>query len=277
MGKLRWLITGVSSGLGKAFMEAAIARGDDVVGTIRRQPDDPPKMDGPGTGSLVTLDVSDPESVARGVEEAAQKLGGIDVVVNNAGAGMFGVIESCPTDDYRKIMQVNFFGTIHVCQAALPHLRKSQGKLVNLSSLAGFLGMGGTSAYSCSKSAVVALSESLRGDLESLGVTVMVMAPGGFRSSFWSPQSNVIHEELDEIYGAYPCGQIAERSSQHTGNEMGDPGKLAELLVDLAHSDDPPFYLVMGADAMELVEAKCDAVAADLEANAAIAKATAYG
>lgn len=273
----RWLITGVSSGLGKALMDAVVDHGDTVVGTVRRMPEEDPYAGrGPGKARLVSLDVTSPDSVARGTAEALEWMGGVDVVVNNAGAGMFGPVEVCSLDDFRRVMEVNYFGLINVTRTVLPHLRASKGTLINVASMAAFLAMGGTAPYTASKHAVLGVTESLRDELTPLGVRVIATLPGGFRTDFWSERSNTIREGLPEVYGNQPAGQVRQSSQQHVGNEMGDPVKLSRLVIDIVGRDDPPLYLVLGGDALEYVGAKRDAMARELEAHRAIGLATAF-
>ena len=270
----RWLITGVSSGIGKALMDAVIAHGDTVVGTVRKLPADGAPL--PDNARLAILDVTDPASVARGVTEAVDWMGGVDVLVNNAGSGMFGVVEACSIDDFRKVLEVNYFGLISVTQAVLPHLRESKGTLVNLGSISSFIAMGGTAPYGSAKHAVLGLTESLHEELKPLGVKVIAAMPGGFRSHFWNEGSNTIREGLDDIYGKYPAGQIRARTQEHAGNEMGDPAKLASLLIELASHDDPPLFLMLGGDALEYASQKRDSLVAELEAYQAVGRATAF-
>lgn len=273
----RWLITGVSSGLGQSLMEAVVAHGDVVTGTMRRLPDaDPYAGKGPGTGRLIAMDVTDTDSVARGVAQAVELMGGIDVVVNNAGSGMFGPVEVCSIDDYRQVLAVNYFGLVAVTQATLPHLRAARGTLINVASMAATLAMAGTSPYAAAKHAALGVTEALREELAPLGVKVVCAMPGGFRTEFWSERSNTIREGLAEVYGSHPAGTIRQQSQQHVGNEIGDPAKLSRLMIQVAEHDDPPLYLVIGSDAMDYVGAKRDLIAAELETNAAISRATAF-
>ncbi len=271
-----WLITGVASGLGKALMEAVVQHGDRVVGTVRREPHPLPAFAGAANARLVTLDLNDPASVAHGVAEAADWLGGIDVLVNNAGVGMFGVVEACSIDDFRLAMDVNYFGTVAMCQSALPHLRAARGTLINVASMAGMEAFGGTAAYAASKHAVVGLTEALHAELAPLGVRVMLSLPGGYRTNFWSARSNTIRDGLGDVYGAYPCGQVTERSQQHVGNELGDPARLARLMIAMVEGETLPLYLVGGADGIAVVEAKVTAITADMERNREVSIGTAY-
>lgn len=275
--KRRWLITGVSSGLGRALMEAVIVHGDDVVGTVQRLPDNAqPPGKGPGRGRYVMLDVTRSDMIAPAMATAAEWLGGIDVLVNNAGIGTFGAVEACSIDDYRRSMEVNYFGVVAVTKAAFPYLRASRGTLFNVASMAAFVAMGGTSAYTVSKHAILGLTEALREELAPFGVRVIASLPGGFRTEFWSTRSNTIRDGLGEVYGRHPAGQIRQRSQAHAGHELGDPDRLAQLVIRLVEHEDPPLYLVAGADALDYVETKRRRMAAELETQYAIGTSTAF-
>ncbi len=276
-GHRRWMITGVSTGLGRALMDAALERGEKVVGTAR-QVDSCNELEArwPDQARIIPLDVTDARSAMDAVAQAADWLGGIDVLVNNAGIGVFGTVEACSVEDFAHAMDVNYYGLLRVTRPALVHLRASHGTLVNVASMAGFLGFGGTSAYAASKHAVVGVSESLSEELAPHGVKVIIPMPGGFRTNFWSPQSNIIREGLSDIYGTYPCGQIGERSQQHVGHEMGDPVKYANALIDAVYSENPPLYYVFGGDALEYVGLQRDAMVAELDAHRSVGLATAY-
>jgi NAD(P)-dependent dehydrogenase (short-subunit alcohol dehydrogenase family) len=258
-------------------MEAVLRRGDDVAGSVRTLPnDDVTRETGPGKLKLFPMDVADPASISQAVPAAAEWLGGIDVLVNNAGAGMFGPIEVCSIDDFRRVMEVNYFGLVGCIQAALPYLRQSKGTLVNVGSMASVLAMPGSAPYAASKHAVLGLSEALAGELEPFGIRVIVPMPGGFRTNFWSERSNVIREGLEDVYGTHPAGRIREQSSAHQGNELGDPAKLAETLIDVIGADNPPLYLVLGGDALAYVGDKRDAMVTNLNETREIAVATAF-
>jgi len=273
--KRRWLITGVSSGLGLALMDAVALSGDDVAGTVRKMPDKPMAKT-PGRVELFQMDVTVTASAEAAVAQAAAWLGGIDVLVNNAGSGVFGAVEVCDVVDYERAMEVNFFGLLAVTKAALPYLRNSRGLLINVASMAAFVSMGGTSAYAAAKHAVLGVSEALHAELAPLGVRVVACMPGGFRTNFWSAESNTIREGLDEVYGAQPSGQIRTRSQAHVGHELGDPRKYAELILKIADTPSPPLFLAVGADALQLLDAHRDAMLAELAAQRAVAEATAF-
>lgn len=271
----RWLITGVSSGLGAALMKAVTVMGDRVTGTVRSLPRSYADQTDENT-RLVIMDLCNQPSIECAVREAAEWMGGIDILVNNAGAGMFGPVEACSIDDFRQVMEINYFGLVAVTQAALPHLRAVCGTLINVASMSSFMATAGTAPYAAAKHAVLGVSEALREELAPFGVRVVTALPGGFRTRFWSDQDNIVRDGTEAIYGDQPAGQIRQQVRQHIGHELGDPAKLAQLLASVAGLDDPPFYLVAGADALQNVGAKHDMIAADLARCKIIAQATAF-
>jgi NAD(P)-dependent dehydrogenase (short-subunit alcohol dehydrogenase family) len=273
----RWLITGISAGLGKALMRAVLDRGDHVVGTVRdlsvaREIESL----APGRVSVVHFDVTDRGSADTVVAEAVSRLGGLDVLVNNAGAGIFGPVEACTDDDFRRMMEVNYFGPVRLLRAALPHLRSTRGAVVNVASMAGIVAMPGTSAYTAAKHAMVGLSEALAAELEPLGVRVIIALPGGFRTNFWSERATTIRDDFNGIYAPYMAGQIRRLSSAHVGHELGDPAKLPTALFAALDATESPVHLVLGADALQFVLAKVDQVQADLNKCTSLAVATAF-
>jgi NAD(P)-dependent dehydrogenase (short-subunit alcohol dehydrogenase family) len=266
-GKRRWLITGVSSGLGRDLMEAALAHGDSVVGTVRN-PALKSELEAlaPGRAHILRLDVDNAEATGPAVAEAAALLGGLDVVVNNAGSGIFGPIELCPIDDFRRVMETNLYGLIRVTQAALPHLRESKGMVVNFSSIAGLVGRAGMGVYNASKFAVEGLSESLAEEVAPFGVRVMVVNPDAFKSSFFNGRAEKTRGAQADAYAGTPGGEIGAALDAFVGNEPGDPAKLAALVVKAVHAPNPPHNLLVGGWALEGVSAKIARLEADMAA-----------
>jgi NAD(P)-dependent dehydrogenase (short-subunit alcohol dehydrogenase family) len=273
----RWIITAVSTGLGNAMMRAVLDRGDHLVGTVRdlsvaREIE----ALAPGRVSVVHFDVTELGSADSLVAEAVSRLGGLDVLVNNAGAGIFGPVEACTDDDFRRMMEVNYFGPVRLLRSALPHLRSTRGAVVNVASMAGIIAMPGTSPYTSAKHAMVGLSEALAAELAPLGVRVIIALPGGFRTNFWSERTTTIRDDFNGIYAPHMAGQIRRLSSAHVGNELGDPAKLPKALFAALDANAPPLHLVLGADALELVSAKVDQVQADLSKCTTLAAETAF-
>ena len=187
-----WLITGVSSGFGRALAEAVLAKGDTVAGTVRNEAakSEFEKL-APGKAVGIRLDVTDQASVRRGVEEAEKKTGGIDVLVNNAGYGLEGAVEEVTLEQIRSQFEVNVFGAVSVIQAALPYMRKRRaGHIVNITSMGGLTAFPGVGIYNGSKFALEGISEALAKEVKPLGIKVIIVAPGSFRTD-WAGRSMV--------------------------------------------------------------------------------------
>ncbi len=186
--KRAWLITGVSSGLGRALAEAVLSRGEIVIGTLRKR-EQMAEFEAlaPGRANSKLLDVTDKSQVRDAVTQAIQSAGGIDVVVNNAGYGLSGAAEEVSDGEIRQQMETNFFGLVAVTQAALPFMRaQKRGHIVNISSVAGYKGILGMSIYSASKFAVEGFSEGLAAEAAHLGIRVTIVEPGAFRTRWAS-------------------------------------------------------------------------------------------
>jgi NAD(P)-dependent dehydrogenase (short-subunit alcohol dehydrogenase family) len=277
-GQRHWLISGVSSGFGRVLAQAALARGDSVAGTLR----DPVQLAAfealaPGRAHGVLLDVTDTARVEAGVAQALQRLGRIDVLVNNAGYGLFGAVEETAEDEARRVMETNFFGTLRLTRAVLPQLRRQGGgRIVNFSSLAGLIGIPGVGLYSAAKHAVEGLSESLALELAPLGIRLILVEPGGFRTDFAGRSMTVVRQPLAD-YDTTPAGRTRSNIARYSGHEPGDPAKAMAVLLQAVDAAEPPLRLVLGEDAMQAVRAKLERVAADIESWAAASRGTAFG
>ena len=172
-----WLITGVSSGFGRELAQAILARGDTVVGTMRQKAQlSAFEALAPGRAHGRILDVTDAAAIAPLVAEVEAKVGPIDVLVNNAGYGLGGAVEEIDDAEARHVMETNFFGTLNLIKAVVPHFRaRRAGHLVNFSSMAGILGIPGVALYCAAKHAVSGLSEALAGELAPFGIRVTVV------------------------------------------------------------------------------------------------------
>ncbi len=182
-----WLVTGASSGFGRAIVEAVLAQGGRVA-AASRNPDAFAELVAAHGNRLVpvSLDVGDAASLTRGLAEAEIHLSTIDVLVNNAGYGLLGAIEETSEAEYRALFEVNFFGLVALTKAVLPGMRaRNKGFVVNFSSVSGVLGPAGSGFYAASKFAVEGFSESLRREVRPLGIETMVVEPGPFRTGFF--------------------------------------------------------------------------------------------
>jgi NAD(P)-dependent dehydrogenase (short-subunit alcohol dehydrogenase family) len=251
-----WLITGCSSGLGRAIAAAALERGDQVVATARRTDRLEQLAEPYGERALpIGLDVTRPEEIRATVEQTVARFGAIDVLVNNAGFGMVGAIEEAVPDEYRRIFETNLFGMIEMCRAVLPVMRAQRsGRVANISSIAGFTGRAGFGYYNATKFAVIGMSEALSADVAPLGIRVIIVSPGMFHTRFL--KSNVVAaREIDDY--AESAG-TARRFNPGTASvhKPGDPARAAEVLLKAVDSEDPPLHLPLGPDAFERIHAK---------------------
>jgi NAD(P)-dependent dehydrogenase (short-subunit alcohol dehydrogenase family) len=252
-----WLITGVSSGFGLELARAALARGDTVVGTLRQsaQAESFEKL-APGRAQAVLLDVTRAADIAPAVQQAVQRAGRIDVLVNNAGYGLFGAIEEVSDAEARQVMETNFFGALAVTRALLPHLREQRsGHIFNISSAAGVIGFPGCGIYSASKFALEGASEALAGELAPFGVRVTIVEPGGFRTNFAGGSMRQAEQVL-QAYADTPSAKARNSIGRYDGRQPGDPAKAAQAIIIALEAPQAPLRLVLGADAVQMVRGK---------------------
>lgn len=247
----RWFITGVSSGLGLALAEAALARGDFVYGTLR----DPTRLDAfnvraPGRAFGLLCDVRNQDAVDAAIAQATEH--GLDVVVNNAGYCLTSPFEDASDKQIRDQFDVNVFGLMNVTRAALPHFRAAgAGRFINIASLAGVMGFPGMSLYAATKFAVVGFSEALAKEAERFGVRVTVVAPSGFRTEFAGGSMQFGEKETPEYEPLRTL--LRERLVQSHGAQPNDPAKGAAALLALADHPDPPLHFALGFDALDRI------------------------
>lgn len=272
-----WLITGVSSGFGRALAEAALARGDIVIGTLRKA-DQAEAFTAlaPGRSHGCVIDLTDRERLAPTITAAIEKVGRVDIVVNNAGYGLAGAAEEVSEAEMRHQMETNFFGLVTVTQAALPFMRqRGKGHFVNIASVAGLIGIGGMPIYSASKFAVVGFSEGLSSEAAHLGIRVTVVEPGAFRTNWSSATAIVRAEKMIEAY-APTAGKTRGRLDAHDGHQQGDPVKAAQAIIKAIESPNPPLHLPLGSDAAGMVRNKLARLAHELDAWEALSADTSF-
>jgi NAD(P)-dependent dehydrogenase (short-subunit alcohol dehydrogenase family) len=255
-----WLITGASLGLGKSLAQKLIEEGFNVVVTARNieKLADFQQYDTDNV-LLARLDVTDLASIQTAVSQAIKKFGSIDVLVNNAGYGYYELFESLCIADIQKQFDTNFYGIIRTAQEVLPQMRSQKsGWIVNISSIAGSVGMAGRSAYSASKFAVNGLSESLAHEVKHLGISVSVVEPGAFRTSFFdSGKPNFTAESVD--YQALAT-ELNAQVIRMNGNQKGNPEKFAEVLIRISEVENPPLRIAVGEDAVGVLEKRIEAL-----------------
>ncbi len=267
-----WLITGIGRGLGKALTQAALARGDTVIGTVR---DAPPEFDArPGTLHVLPLELTDPEAVGAAVELAARLAGRLDVVVNNAGYGLLGAIEEATDDEVARLFAVNVFAPFRLIRATLPHLRAQRsGHIVNITSIAGRAPMASSGLYAAAKSAMEGLSQSLAQEVAPFGIKVTAVAPGGFRTDFLSAHSVRRSGGIARIYDG-TVGKALAHLDDIAGRQIGDPARGAEAIIAAVDAPAPPLHLLLGSDALARTREKLDATIDEIDAWEVVTRGT---
>jgi NAD(P)-dependent dehydrogenase (short-subunit alcohol dehydrogenase family) len=271
-----WFITGCSSGFGRELARAVLARGWNAVVTAR----DPATVsdlvaDHAGTALSLKLDVRDRGQIDAAVREAEARFGAIDVLVNNAGYGYRGAVEEAADAEIRDLFDTNFFGLVAVTQAVLPGLRaRGRGTIVNISSVGGRMAQPGSAFYSATKFAVEGLSDALRKEVAPLGLRVLVVEPGGFRTDFAGRSLRQSARTIDAY--ANTAGRRRKENITNDGRQPGDPVRGAEAIITAVQADSPPFRLVLGRDAFERIVAETEAQRREMDAWKATSLGTDY-
>ncbi|MGK5640580.1 oxidoreductase [Streptomyces sp. URMC 126] len=253
-----FLITGVSSGLGRALARAALAAGHRVVGTVRKPADARAFEALAGDAHARILDVTDHDAVDTVVDEAERDLGPVDVLVANAGYGHEGLVEESSMGDLRRQFEVNVFGTVAVIKAVLPHMRKRRsGHIIAITSMGGLITTPGLGFYHGSKFAVEGIVEALGKEVAGFGIHVTAVEPGTFRTD-WAGRSMIraprAIADYDELFDP-----LRARRIRGDGQQPGDPDKAAAAILRVVAADRPPAHLLLGTDALRFVRAGRDA------------------
>jgi NAD(P)-dependent dehydrogenase (short-subunit alcohol dehydrogenase family) len=269
-----FLITGVSSGLGRAFAEAALAVGHVVVGTVRKE-DARRQFEtlAPERARGVVLDVTDFEQIGPVVARVEQEVGPIDVLVNNAGYGHEGILEESSMEELRQQFEVNVFGAVAMMKAVLPFMRKRRrGHIINVTSMGGLITMPGISFYCGSKFALEGISSSLGKELRNLGIFVTALEPGQFRTD-WAGRSMVRSPrsipDYDSVFEPIRAARVAK-----SGKQPGDPLMAGRALITLMESPAPPAHLLLGPDAIEFVTKELDALRSEFAQWESVTRST---
>ena len=273
-----WLITGASKGFGFEIAKAALQAGQKVVATVRSNADGLlSALQNNDSLEVVTLDVTNEADVTVGVQKAIDRFGRIDVVVNNAGYGLLAATEEASDSEVRKQYDANVFGLLNVIRAVLPQLRKQKsGHIINTSSLFGYMAsVPGFGIYASTKFAVEGISEGLSLEVKSLGINVTAVAPGLFRTNFTAPDSYQLSKVTLDAYES-TVGAIRERMSHVDGRQPGDPEKLAQVILELADSENPPLHLPIGKDSINSFRNKVAQMSKEVEEWEAISGSTEY-
>ncbi len=254
-----WLVTGCSSGFGKAIAAAALADGHRVAVTAR-DPDDIAELVARYDSSqalALRLDVTDPDQIATAVASTRRHLGSIDVLVNNAGVSYFGGVEESTEDAVRRLFEINFFRLMRMTTAVLPHMREQRaGTIVNMASIAGLNGFASVGYYSASKFAVEGISEALAQEVRPFGIRVLLVEPSGFQTD-WKRSASKTTNPI-AAYDTTPLrGQVDSALSSDTP-QQGNPTKAAKAIIKDVLRDGSNLHLPLGASAFETTIAKLE-------------------
>lgn len=268
------LITGVSSGFGRALAQEALNSGYKVVGTVRNAEAKAnfEALDASRAFARI-LDVTDFKAIEGVIAEIENSIGSIDVLVNNAGYGHEGVLEESSLDEMKRQFDVNVFGAVAVTKAVVPFMRqRRRGHILNITSMGGFITMPGIAYYCGSKFALEGISEVLGKELKPFGIAVTAVAPGSFRTD-WAGRSMVRTPRAIADYDPL-FDPIRQAREQKNGKQLGDPVKAARAMLVAIESDAPPAHLLLGSDALGLVRDKLKALTSEIETWEAVTRST---
>lgn len=269
-----WLITGTSSGFGRALVEKLIEKNEYVLATARNiESISDLEEKAPNLVKTFKLDVTDKHQCIQAVDIAKQHFGQLDIVVNNAGYGLIGAFEEFSEQNMREQMETNFFGVVNVTKATLPMFREQKsGHYINISSVGGVSTGASFGLYGASKFAVEGLSESLAQELEQFGIKVTIIEPGAFRTD-WAGRSL---KYADTFMPDYSTSTIKEMMGQFVGNQNGDPLLAAEAIIQITNESSPPLRLPLGSDTIDIIRNKLEGQLEDLKTWEKITTSTDY-
>jgi NAD(P)-dependent dehydrogenase (short-subunit alcohol dehydrogenase family) len=275
MTQRTWLITGVNSGFGRHMTEQLLERGDRVAGTVR-------KMDAMNDlkaryGDLLWLahlDVTDTPAIHQVVNKAFADLGKIDVVVNNAGYGLFGAAEELTDEQIIHQINTNLIGSIQVVRAALPHLRaQGGGRIIQVSTVGGQIGHAGASLYHTSKWAIEGFCESTMQEIAPFNIGMTIVEPGGARTEFAFSSAATLGPKMD-VYNDTPAGMVRRIVEEASYVPQGDPAKMAKVMIDSVDQNPAPKRIALGSDAYTMIHKALTERLAALEAQKDLAFST---
>lgn len=269
-----WLITGASSGLGRAIAEAALAAGDTVVAAVRA----PTAMDDlaaahPGRVATARLDLTDQARIPTLADELIGVHGRIDVLVNNAGRALVGGVEETSNGELRDLMEVHFFAPAALTRAVLPHMRRQHsGAIVQITSLGGRMAFAGLGAYSATKFALEGLSEALAAEVAPFGIKVLIVEPGVFRTGLHRTGTRRESTPIPAYHDI--IGPVRALLAGFDGQQPGNPAKAATAILTAINADNTPLRLPLGNDAADAITASLGNARAELAAWEPVTRST---
>jgi len=270
-----WLITGIGGGLGRALAEAALARGDTVVGTTRKDSDSAFEALAPGRAHALSVDLTDEASVKAAVAKAEEITGGIDRLVNNAGYGLIGAIEEVSIEEAKALFDVNLFAPLRMLRAVLPYMRaRRAGHVVNITSVSGHAPWAGTALYGASKYAMECIGQTLAQEVAPMNIRVTNVAPGGFRTGFAAAGLKIAEADIADYEDV---AHFARRSlTEGAGKEKGDPARGAAAILTALDAAEPPLHLFLGEDALHYAGDQLEFVGKQMREWEALSLSTAF-
>ncbi|MEN8125053.1 MAG: SDR family oxidoreductase [Bacteroidota bacterium] len=233
------LITGASSGIGKVTAEFLTQKGYKVYGTSRNPKENISNF------KLIALDLNEAESIQNAIQLILKKEGKIDILVNNAGTGITGPVEETPTDEIRKTFETNFFGVIEVIKAVLPHMRKQKsGLIINVTSIAGYMGLPYRGIYSAAKSALERVTETIRMEVKKFGIEVTNIAPGDFATNIAAGRYHTPVFKNSAYKDSYQ--KNLDLMDEHV-NSGGDPIEIAKKIYKIIQAPNPKIHYKVGS------------------------------
>ncbi|MBE9585128.1 SDR family NAD(P)-dependent oxidoreductase [Mucilaginibacter sp. JRF] len=271
-----WFVTGASKGLGLTLVKRLLNEGYKVAATSRDAAALSEEVGYTGADFLpLQMDIANNDSVAKTIAQIIATLGGIDVVVNNAGYGQLGTLEELSDAEARQNFDVNVFGSLNVIRNVMPHFReKRAGAFFNISSIAGFLGtFPGWGVYNATKFAVAGFTEALSAEVKSMGISATIVYPGYFKTNFLLQGSlRTAANPIADYKEARDLEVI--HNEQIIGNQPGDPENAAAAFIKVAEMEERPLHLFLGSDSFGMANSKIEAVQHDLAAFESISKST---
>ena len=260
-----WFITGCSTGFGRELAKYVLESGHKAVVASRKTDDVKDIVEAyPDTAIAVQLDVTKADEIKLSLEQAIQKFGQIDVLVNNAGIGYFGAIEESEEDEVRRMFEINFWGLANMTKAVLPGMRKQRsGNIVNIASIGGLVGFPAVGYYNATKFAVDGFSDALSKEVAPLGINVTVVAPSGFRTDWAGRSANNSSIVIDDYKATAETNKNAIRG--YSGKQPGDPVRAVKAIVKAVEAENPPLHLLLGVAALKGARNKLEVLKKDFD------------
>ena len=271
-----WLITGCSSGIGRGIAKAVLKHGDNAVVTARNISTVTDIVENyPDTAIAVPLDITNKESIAGAVKAAADNFGGVDVLVNNAGYGYRSSIEEGEEESVNLLFDTNFFGPIALIKQVLPYMRtQKNGAILNVSSIAAARSGVGSGYYAASKAALELMTDGLMKEVAPLGIKVMTVEPGAFRTKFYDTSLKGTQKQIEDY--ADTAWKTRKENIVDNQDQPGDPDKAGEVIYETIQKENIPKRLLLGSDAVRIVSAEMKERLQEIEDWSAVSAQTDY-